>query len=158
MWNHRKKSPTTRLRVELSTGAGKRTWTSTKLPPLEPESSASANSAIPAYWIFPSELLHWPKKRNVIPSEPQRFNADSVCWCEKRDLNPYGIHHTPLKRARLPVPPLSHTWNISLLIIPYFLKLSTRFFKKVDFVQSSKKYAVYFAVIYLYLPCKWSAP
>ena len=35
-------------------GAGKRTWTSTKLPPLEPESSASANSAIPAncavYW------------------------------------------------------------------------------------------------------------
>ena len=30
-------------------GAGKRTWTSTKLPPLEPESSASANSAMPAY-------------------------------------------------------------------------------------------------------------
>ena len=29
-------------------GAGKRTWTFTKLPPLEPESSASANSAIPA--------------------------------------------------------------------------------------------------------------
>ena len=29
-------------------GAGKRTWTSTELPRLEPESSASANSAIPA--------------------------------------------------------------------------------------------------------------
>ena len=29
-------------------------------------------------------------------------------WCEKRDLNPYGVNHTPLKRARLPVPPLSH--------------------------------------------------
>ena len=28
-------------------------------------------------------------------------------WCEKRDLNPYGKNHTPLKRARLPVPPLS---------------------------------------------------
>ena len=25
----------------------------------------------------------------------------------KRDLNPYGKNHTPLKRARLPVPPLS---------------------------------------------------
>ena len=29
-------------------------------------------------------------------------------WCGKRDLNPYGVNHTPLKRARLPVPPLSH--------------------------------------------------
>ena len=29
-------------------------------------------------------------------------------WCEKRDLNPYGVNHTPLKRVRLPVPPLSH--------------------------------------------------
>ncbi len=28
--------------------------------------------------------------------------------CGKRDLNPYGVNHTPLKRARLPVPPLSH--------------------------------------------------
>ena len=26
--------------------------------------------------------------------------------CGKRDLNPYGVNHTPLKRARLPVPPL----------------------------------------------------
>ena len=23
-------------------------------------------------------------------------------------MNPYGVNHTPLKRARLPVPPLSH--------------------------------------------------
>ena len=29
-------------------------------------------------------------------------------WCEKRDLNPYSVNYTPLKRARLPVPPLSH--------------------------------------------------
>ncbi len=28
--------------------------------------------------------------------------------CGKRDLNPYGNSHTPLKRARLPVPPLPH--------------------------------------------------
>ena len=27
-----------------------------------------------------------------------------VFWCEKRDLNPYGEIHTPLNRARLPVP------------------------------------------------------
>ena len=29
-----------------------------------------------------------------------------VFWCGRRDLNPYGVIHTPLKRARLPVPPL----------------------------------------------------
>ena len=28
-------------------------------------------------------------------------------WCERRDLNPYESPHTPLKRARLPIPPLS---------------------------------------------------
>ena len=32
-------------------GAGKRTWTFTEEPRLEPESSASANSAIPAYLL-----------------------------------------------------------------------------------------------------------
>ena len=37
-----------RIAYPFSIGAGKRTWTFTKLPPLEPESSASANSAIPA--------------------------------------------------------------------------------------------------------------
>ena len=31
-----------------------------------------------------------------------------LSWCEKRDLNPYSVNYTPLKRARLPVPPLSH--------------------------------------------------
>ena len=35
-------------------GAGKRTWTSTELPRLEPESSASANSAMPAYGVAPN--------------------------------------------------------------------------------------------------------
>ena len=29
-------------------------------------------------------------------------------WCPGRDLNSYGINHTPLKRARLPVPPPGH--------------------------------------------------
>ncbi len=27
-------------------------------------------------------------------------------WCRRRDSNPHGLLHTPLKRACLPVPPL----------------------------------------------------
>ena len=38
------------------------------------------------------------------------INRAYFSWCEKRDLNPYGKNHTPLKRARLPVPPLSHLY------------------------------------------------
>ena len=34
------------------------------------------------------------------------YASRSSVWCGKRDLNPYGVNHTPLKRARLPVPPL----------------------------------------------------
>lgn len=30
-----------------------------------------------------------------------------IFWCERRDLNPYESPHTPLKRARLPIPPSS---------------------------------------------------
>ena len=37
----------------------------------------------------------------------KKQTLSSLLWCEKRDLNPYGVNHTPLKRARLPVPPLS---------------------------------------------------
>ena len=40
-------------------------------------------------------------------------------WCEKRDLNPYGVNHTPLKRARLPVPPLSRVELLNSYIIPH---------------------------------------
>ena len=40
-------------------GAGKRTWTSTKLPPLEPESSASANSAMPAYGLLHKQHYYY---------------------------------------------------------------------------------------------------
>src|SRR5580765_8197420 len=29
-------------------------------------------------------------------------------WCRRGDSNPHGLPHTPLKRARLPVPPLRH--------------------------------------------------
>ncbi len=29
-------------------------------------------------------------------------------WCRRGDSNPHELPHTPLKRARLPVPPLRH--------------------------------------------------
>ena len=38
-------------------------------------------------------------------------------WCEEGDLNPYGKYHTPLKRARLPVPPPSHVQLSQFLIV-----------------------------------------
>ena len=31
----------------------------------------------------------------------------SGLWCEGPDLNRHGVNHTPLKRARLPIPPPS---------------------------------------------------
>ena len=43
----------------------------------------------------------------------ERADRNACHWCEKRDLNPYGEIHTPLKRARLPVPPLSqNAWAL----------------------------------------------
>lgn len=29
-------------------------------------------------------------------------NRESKVWCRRRDLNPHGLRHTPLKRACLP--------------------------------------------------------
>ena len=52
---------------------------------------------------------------NTHPSSPVSIKSKNtgttlrvmpVFWCGRRDLNPYGVIHTPLKRARLPVPPL----------------------------------------------------
>ena len=37
----------------------------------------------------------------------RKLRPDSVWWCARRDLNPYVIQHTPLKRACLPVPALA---------------------------------------------------
>ena len=42
---------------------------------------------------------------------------DHSAWCEEGDLNPYGVHHTPLKRARLPVPPPSHGGKVTNMIL-----------------------------------------
>ena len=41
-------------------------------------------------------------------STKQKTRSFDLVWCERRDLNPYELPHTPLKRARLPIPPLSH--------------------------------------------------
>ena len=46
-------------------------------------------------------------------------------------MNPYGVNHTPLKRARLPVPPLSHYAGLlpdCLDIISDFARLVNPFF------------------------------
>ena len=31
-------------------------------------------------------------------------------WCGRRDLNPYSFRNTPLKRARMPIPPQPRVW------------------------------------------------
>ena len=49
-------------------------------------------------------------------------------WCKRGDLNSHEINHTPLKRARLPVPPLLRI-GICLNIISCFSGLVKRFFQ-----------------------------
>ena len=52
-------------------------------------------------------------------------------WCGKRDLNPYGVNHTPLKRARLPVPPLPHVRFVrNILYYTLFFQNVKPFLKK----------------------------
>lgn len=46
-------------------------------------------------------------------------------WCDRRDLNPYEKTHTPLKRARIPIPPRSH---ISLRYPQRFCIISLKHF------------------------------
>ena len=71
-------------------------------------------------------ILHSPAKRtrDTLSGCPLSF------WCARRDLNPYVIQHTPLKRACLPIPALalSDKWYYSI----FAARLSTRirlFFK-----------------------------
>ena len=46
----------------------------------------------------------------ILPCSNKKSDKSKLVgfWCERRDLNPYESPHTPLKRARLPIPPLSH--------------------------------------------------
>ena len=68
------------------------------------------------------------------------------CWCGRRELNPYDSHHTPLKRARLPVPPLPRAVAIATtsFIILFFRDLSTPFLKNISFFLFFPKYQRFF--------------
>ena len=46
-----------------------------------------------------------------VPSGPKikgRPKPPFYFWCGRRDLNPYSVKNTPLKRARMPIPPRPH--------------------------------------------------
>ena len=120
---------------------------------LEPESSASANSATSAYYqIFNNELPIPPHPHIIkfftmncqpLPRElavsDVRFKKRAhrlMCsqWCERRDLNPYESLHTPLKRARLPIPPLSHNGSYFIIMCR---KCQYKFEKKFILIKFS---------------------
>ena len=65
-------------------GAGKRTWTFTKLPPLEPESSASANSAIPAYLVQGSHLVPFGARNGTWTRTVWTTRPSNVRVCQFR--------------------------------------------------------------------------
>ena len=44
--------------------------------------------------------------------------------CRQGDLNPHGLLHTPLKRARIPIPPCLQILLIYLIVIRYGFELS----------------------------------
>ena len=77
-------------------------------------------------------------------------------WCEKRDLNPYGVNHTPLKRARLPVPPLSHIYAVVFAttynIILEISKMSIPFLKFLKYFLSFFVF-LFFSYSFLILAC-----
>ena len=51
-----------------------------------------------------SVMLYWVSWK--FRRKNKKHHLSMMLYCGKRDLNPYGVNHTPLKRARLPVPPL----------------------------------------------------
>ena len=56
---------------------------------------------------------YFSKILNAVSVNSEKNKApERVCiqelWCEGGDLNPHGVYHTHLKRARLPIPPPSH--------------------------------------------------
>ncbi len=59
-----------------------------------------------------------------LPHDEKRetgIDPDSLCllrWCRRRDLNPHGFPHHPLKMACLPIPPLRRTSGKNNIIQP----------------------------------------
>ena len=75
-----------------------------------------------------------------LPRKQKHRVVDSVFlfWCEKRDLNPYSVNYTPLKRARLPVPPLSHkSFQLCAQVAPQTCAVSNY----VPFRHSRRKFS-----------------
>ncbi len=78
---------------------------------------------------LPFKFLLYPHKQKGDTHKVYRLFR----WCGRRDLNPYGVNHTPLKRARLPVPPLPHIMCAlrNVYIILLFSEMSRGFCKKI---------------------------
>ena len=70
-------------------------------------------------------------------------------WCGKRDLNPYGVNHTPLKRARLPVPPLPRITHFCAQHWYY-----TPFVSKSQYLFRKKFKKIYFFVFIFFIRTK----
>ena len=68
----------------------------------------------------------------------EKADSTESALCGKRDLNPYGVNHTPLKRARLPVPPLPHSTDVLPSTVDIISRASA--FVKGYFEISFKKF------------------
>ena len=62
--------------------------------------------ATPCFGTQPHCLQVQLARHCLLANEPSASVAPSEVWCRRRDSNPHGFPHTPLKRACLPVPPL----------------------------------------------------
>ena len=51
-------------------------------------------------------------------------------WCRREDLNLHELPHTPLKRARLPVPPLR--------LAPHSNKKTLRLFEVLTIISNKR--------------------
>ena len=68
-------------------------------------------------------------------------------------MNPYGVNHTPLKRARLPVPPLPHIAHYraqQIYYTPFFQNVKTFFEKSLrkNEILSKSVLLVVFCVLF----------
>src|SRR6185436_9396011 len=61
-------------------------------------------------------MAHLSQAANVgAPQQKKDTRQGAVSrkyWCRRGDSNPHGLPHTPLKRARLPVPPLRPEFGV----------------------------------------------
>lgn len=68
------------------------------------------------------------KTRKPLLAAGLKDSSGSLCktmWCRRPESNRHGSPHTPLKRARLPIPPLRHTYFILSLLWLFLHRLLT---------------------------------